>query len=85
MEPLHATSGNAKFNGTFHLPKSVDVQLTGVYLAPGIIPQGKIGSRLSVNLGVKKPIKKGKGEIFINGTDILNTLNIKKDITGKCF
>jgi hypothetical protein len=67
------------------LPEGVDIQLTGIYLAPDIIPQGKIGSRLSVDLGIKKPIHKGKGELFLNGTDILNTLNIKKDITGKGF
>ncbi|HLL44796.1 MAG TPA: TonB-dependent receptor [Segetibacter sp.] len=84
-ETENATSGNVKFNGTFHLPKGVDIQLTGIYLAPDIIPQGKIGSRLSVDLGIKKPIQKGKGELFLNGTDILNTLNIKKDITGEGF
>ena len=84
-ETENATSGNVKFNGTFHLPKGVDIQLTGIYLAPDIIPQGKIGSRLSVDLGIKKPIQKGKGELFLNGTDILNTLNIKKDITGQGF
>jgi outer membrane receptor protein involved in Fe transport len=84
-EKENATSGNAKFNGFFHWPKNVDLQITGIYLAPDIIPQGKIGSRLSVDLGIKKQVQKGKGELFLNGSDILNTLNIKKEINGKGF
>ncbi|MCW3079379.1 TonB-dependent receptor [Segetibacter sp.] len=84
-ETDNATSGNVKLNGLFHLPKQVDVQLTGIYLAPDIIPQGRIGSRLSVDLGIKKQVQKGKGELFLNGTDILNTLNIRKDIKGNGF
>lgn len=84
-ETENATSGNVKFNGSFHLPKGLDVQLTGIYLAPDIIPQGKIGSRLSVDLGIKKAVQKGKGELFLNGTDIFNTLNIKKEIKGVGF
>ncbi len=80
-----ATSGNIKFNGTLHLPKGVDIQLTTIYLAPDIIPQGKIGSRLSVDMGVKKSIQKGRGELFLNGTDIFNTLNIRKEISGNGF
>jgi outer membrane receptor protein involved in Fe transport len=84
-ETDNATSGNVKLNGLFHFPKQFDVQLTGIYLAPDIIPQGRIGSRLSVDLGVKKQVQNGKGEWFLNGTDILNTLNIKKDIRGNGF
>ncbi len=84
-ETENATSGNVKFNGAFHFPKQVDVQLTTIYLAPDIIPQGKIGSRFSVDLGVKKQLQKGAGELFLNGTDIFNTLRIAKTITGNGF
>ncbi|RZK16745.1 MAG: TonB-dependent receptor, partial [Flavobacterium sp.] len=84
-ETENATSGNVKFNGSFHFPKQVDVQLTAIYLAPDIIPQGKIGSRFTVDLGVKKQIQKGAGELFLNGTDIFNTLRIAKTITGNGF
>jgi outer membrane receptor protein involved in Fe transport len=63
-EREHATSGNVKFNGLFHLPKQLEVQVTGIYLAPDIIPQGRIGSRLSVDLGMKKQVQQGKGEFF---------------------
>ncbi len=78
-------SGNIKLNNTFHFAKSVDAQLTAIYLAADIIPQGKIKSRFSLDLGVKKTIQKGKGEFFFNATDLLNTMAIKKEITGQNF
>jgi len=78
-------SGNIKLNSTFHLPKNFDAQLTVIYLAPDIIPQGKIEQRFSIDLGVKKSLQNGKGELFLNVTDILNTMIIKKEIQGQGF
>jgi hypothetical protein len=63
----------------------VEAQLTAIYLAPDLIPQGKIYSRLSIDIGIKKVIQKGKGELFFNATDLLNTLVIKKQIQGDGF
>lgn len=78
-------SGNVKFNNTFKFSNGFDAQLTAVYLAPDIIPQGKIGPRFSMDLGVKKSIQNGKGELFFNATDLLNTMVIKKQIQGVGF
>jgi outer membrane receptor protein involved in Fe transport len=78
-------SGNIKLNSTFHMPKNFDAQLTAIYLAPDIIPQGKIAQRFSLDLGIKKSLQKGKGELFLNATDILNTMIIKKEIQGQGF
>lgn len=78
-------SGNAKWNGNFHLPKKTDLQVSAIYLAPDIIPQGKIGTLFSLNIGLKKAIQKGKGEVFLNATDILNTMVIQKEIQGNGF
>lgn len=78
-------SGNIKLNNTFHLPKNFDAQLTAIYLAPDIIPQGKIAQRFSLDLGIKKSLQKGKGELFLNAIDILNTMIIKKEIQGQGF
>ena len=78
-------SGNIKLNNTFHLPKNFDAQLTAIYLAPDIIPQGKIAQRFSLDFGIKKSLQKGKGELFLNATDILNTMIIKKEIKGQGF
>ena len=78
-------SGNIKLNNQFHFTKKLDAQISLVYLAPDIIPQGKIGSRFSLDVGIKKSVQNGKGEFFINGTDLLNTMRIKKEIIAENF
>lgn len=78
-------SGNLKWNNNFHFGKKIDAQLTAVYLAPDIIPQGKIKSRYSVDFGIKKSVQDGKGEFFINATDLFNTMVIKKKVQGDGF
>lgn len=80
-----AISGNLKLNNTFRFAQGWDAQLTAVYLAPDIIPQGKILSRFSIDAGVKKSVQNGKGEIFFNATDLLNTMVIKRKIDGLGF
>lgn len=78
-------SGNLKINNIFHFAKSLDAQITAIYLARDIIPQGNIWARFSLDVGVKKQIQKGKGEVYFNATDILNTLVIRKEIFGDGF
>ena len=78
-------SGNIKINNIFHFSKNIDAQLTAIYLAPDIIPQGKINTRFSLDLGLKKTIQNGKGELFFNATDLLNTMIIKREIQGEGF
>jgi outer membrane receptor protein involved in Fe transport len=79
------TSGNLKLNNSLKLSDKVDAQLSAVYLAADIIPQGKIKSRFSLDFGVKKSVQKGKGELFLNATDLLNTMTIKTEIFGQGF
>lgn len=78
-------SGNVKLNTTFRFPGNVDAQLTAIYLAPDIIPQGTIDSRFSLDMGIKKGIQEGKGEVFLNATDLLNTMVIRKTVEGNNF
>jgi outer membrane receptor protein involved in Fe transport len=78
-------SGNIKLNAMFHFPHQLNAQLTAIYQAPDLIPQGKTFSRFSIDIGLKKGIQQGKGELFINATDIANTLNLKKEIKGNGF
>lgn len=80
-----AISGNLKLNNTFRFAKGWNAQLTAIYLAPDLIPQGKILSRLSLDAGLKKSIQKGKGELFFNATDLLNTMVIRRKIEGIGF
>lgn len=78
-------SGNIKFNGLFHFPKQLEAQISAIYQAPDLIPQGKTFSRFSIDLGVKKGLQKGKGEVFLNATDVANTLRLKKEVRGNGF
>ena len=78
-------SGNVKWNGLFHFPKQIDLQMTAIYLAPDLIPQGKIGQRFSLDVGIKKSMQNGKREFYLNATDLLNTMRIKKTIQGAGF
>ena len=78
-------SWNLKLNQQLRFTNGSEAQLSMVYLAPDIIPQGEIGSRFSLDLGLKKPMMKGKGELFFNATDLLNTMNIRKTIQGNGF
>jgi hypothetical protein len=56
-----------------------------VYLAPDLLPQGRIGSRYTVDLGMKKSVQRGKGEIVLNATDLLNTNQAERTIRGNDF
>lgn len=85
MKEESITSGNVKLNNLFKLKGQTQIQLSGVYLAKDIIPQGTIGSRFSVDMGIKKQLQKGKGELFLNGTDLFNTLKTKRSIIGNGF
>ncbi|PWV56578.1 outer membrane beta-barrel family protein [Chitinophaga sp. S165] len=78
-------SGNIKLNGQFHFPRQIEAQLTAIYQAPDLVPQGKTFSRFSVDAGIKKAIQHGKGEVFVNAADIANTLRIKKEVNGNGF
>lgn len=78
-------SGNIKLNTSMHFKKDLDLQLTAIYLAPDIIPQGQIAQRFTLNLGIKKGIQKGKGSLFFNASDLLNTMVIKQTIIGNNF
>ena len=78
-------SGNAKVTGNLKFGNGFDGQVVITYLAPDIIPQGKIRARFSVDTGIKKAVNAGKGEFFVNATDLFNSLVIKRDIQGQGF
>ena len=78
-------SGNLKMNAALQFVNQTDLQITAVYLAPDIIPQGRIAARFSLDLGLKRGIQNGKGALFINATDLLNTMLISKEIEGNTF
>lgn len=76
-------SGNVKFNNNFNINNGLKMQLSAIYLAPDLIPQGQIAQRFSLDFGLKKAYR--KGEISFNANDLLNTMIVKKDIKGQGF
>ena len=84
-EEQELISGSIKFNAMFHLARHTDVQVTSVYQAPDVIPQGKTYSRFYIDVGIKKSVQQGKGEFFVNATDLANTLHIKRKTNGDGF
>lgn len=81
----HTYTGNAKMNALIHLKKKLDFQLTAIYFAPDIIPQGRVGERFSLDFGLQQTIQKGKGQLFVNATDVLNTMIVRQQIMGDGF
>ncbi len=79
---LQNYTGNLKLNALFRFGGGLEVQATGVYLAPDVVPQGRTASRYSVDLGAKKAVQHGKGELFFNAADLFNTLRIEREITA---
>lgn len=78
-------SGNVKVNAAIRLPDDWDVRVAGSYLAPDLIPQGRIGARVGLDLGFRKAMFKGRGEFLVNATDLLNTMEIRRSISGTGF
>jgi outer membrane receptor protein involved in Fe transport len=79
------TSGNVKLNAVITLPHEWQTQISNVYLAPDLLPQGRIGSRFSLDVGMKKSVRKGRGEIVVNATDLLNTNQAERTLRGTDF
>lgn len=80
-----STSGNVNLNAVVRTPGDWQTQVTAVYLAPDLLPQGRIGSRYSVDLGVKKSVYQGRGELVVNASDLFNTMRVRRTITGNDF
>lgn len=79
------TSGNVKFNATITAPRDWQLQLASTWLAPDLFPQGRLGSRHALDAGAKKGVQRGRGEIVINATDLLNTNQAERTLRGTNF
>ncbi|MBI3790316.1 MAG: TonB-dependent receptor [Gemmatimonadetes bacterium] len=78
-------SGNFKVNAALRFGPDLDARVSSVYLAPDLLPQGRIGSRYSLDVGVRKGLQRGRGELLVNVTDLLNTMQLHKTIRGVGF
>jgi outer membrane receptor protein involved in Fe transport len=78
-------SADIKVNNQFTLKGETQIQLTALYYTPRNIPQGKQMARSSVDIGIKKKIIKGKGEVSVSFSDIFNRFGIKQELKGDGF
>lgn len=78
-------SGNVKVSTVLTLRHAWQTQISSLYRAPDLIPQGRIGARFSLDIGAKKSVQQGRGEFVINATDLLNTMQVKRTIRGTNF
>lgn len=79
------TSGNVKVNVNATLARDWQLQVANTYLAPDLLPQGRIGSRYALDVGAKKSVLRGRGEFTINATDVLNSNQAERTIRGTNF
>jgi outer membrane receptor protein involved in Fe transport len=70
-------TGNGKFTLKGKAFKSFQWQMSFLYFAADILPQGRIEDRYSLDVGATYRLQGGKGEIFFNGSDVFNTMRIK--------
>jgi len=85
---IDATTDNTwdfKVNNQVDFLFGYQLQITGVYYAPKNIPQGKQLSRSSVDLGLKKGVLRGKGELIFSFSDIFNQFGLRQEIIGEGF
>ena len=85
FEESKSNTWNCKLNNNIKLPYQTDLQISAVYYAPNIIPQGKVMERYSIDLGLKKQAFKGKAEISLAASDLLNTFGLRQVIHGDGF
>lgn len=78
-------TGNMNLGGILKLSNDIQLQLSFQYYASDIIPQGKIKERYALDFGIKKAVQNGKGEIYLNGADLLNTMQIETERTAEDF
>lgn len=76
---------DAKLNNRFYLPVNLELNVTGVHYAARNIAQGRQDARSSLDLGLSRPVMKGKGEIVFAATDVFNTFGYRYRINGFGF
>ncbi|BDC98483.1 TonB-dependent receptor domain-containing protein [Persicobacter psychrovividus] len=74
-----------KIGNTFILPRNFTFQLSGLYVAPKNIAQGRMLSRSSVDFGLSKKVMEGKGEWTLSMTDVFNQYGIRQEIYSDGF
>lgn len=78
-------SGTFKVNANLMLPGRIDARVSSIYLAPDLFPQGRVGARYALDVGLRRSVQQGRGEIVLNATDLLNTNQLRRTLRGTDF
>ena len=78
-------SGTFKVNANLMLPRRIDARVSSIYLAPDLFPQGRVGARYALDVGLRRSVQQGRGEIVLNATDLLNTNQLRRTLRGTDF
>lgn len=57
----------------WRIPKIMNVQITGNYRGPMVMPQGEIDPIFNMGIGLRREVLKGNGTITLNLSDVFNT------------
>ncbi len=68
-----STNWNARMSINAKLAKNTSLQLSGMYMAPVVQPQGSFKGMSGVDAGIRQELWKGRASISLNVNDIFNT------------
>lgn len=81
-----AFNWNTRVNGNYKVFKNTTIQLTGMYAAPIVFPNGSIrGMMNGYDVGLRQDILKGKGSLTLNVTDVFNMRVFDIRVAGDNF
>ena len=68
-----STNWNARMTVNAKLAKNTSLQISGMYMAPSVQPQGSFKGMSGVDAGIRQELWKGRGTLSLNVNDIFNT------------
>lgn len=76
---------NFNLNNQIALPYDISMQLSLTWYAEKNFAQGKDAARSSLDMGFRKLVLNGKGELVFSVTDLFNKFGIQQEIKGNGF
>jgi len=80
-----STNWNARSTVNVKLTVNTSFQLSGMYMAPVVQPQGSFRGMSGVDAGIRQELWKGKASLSLNVNDIFNTRKMVIHSTGEGF
>jgi len=78
-------SWDAMLVSTFSFSDYLQFRVSGIYMSPKILPQGRELERSAVDVGLMMKIFKGKGIISIDASDLFIKNSIRQELNGPGF